>query len=322
MTSQKPQRGGEIRTTIRRVGIRPATDRDHDAIWEIFRTVVADRDSYAFAPDTPREIGVGYWFGAGVTSFVAEIDGRVAGMYKLISNRAALGAHVANASFMVAPDAAGRGVGRAMGEHALREARAQGYDAMQFNFVVSTNRRAVALWLSLGFRIVGSQPRAFQHGTLGLVDAYVMHRFLDDIVLTFGQQPDTRPLVRPSVYAVIVNQNREIALVAAEEGVMLPGGGIDDDEAAEEAIRREVREECALTIEIRGDLGEAIQFVHSKKRDAHFKKRSRFIAAGVVGTADNPAEHVSRWLPPHDAKKATTYESHAWAITRWVKLNT
>jgi ribosomal protein S18 acetylase RimI-like enzyme len=99
-------------------------------------------------------------------------------MYKLIPNGIGRGSHVANASFMVDPDAQGRGAGRALGEHCLEEARRLGYGAMQFNFVVSTNSAAVALWKKLGFEIVGTLPRAFRHSTLGHVDAYVMHRFL------------------------------------------------------------------------------------------------------------------------------------------------
>ena len=159
--------------------IRPLTESDADAIWTIFRDVVATGDTYVFAADTPREEAVAYFLGPGVTSFVAEIDGRVVGMYKIIENRRDRGAHVANASFMVSPAHARRGIGRAMGEHCLHEARRMGFLAMQFNFVVSTNTRAVRLWQSLGFEIVGTLPKVFQHRELGLVDAYVMHRFLE-----------------------------------------------------------------------------------------------------------------------------------------------
>lgn len=308
--------------TIHGVLIRPATDRDADAIWKIFHAVVAGRDTYAFSPDTPRSDGVGYWFGPGVTSCVAELDDTVVGMYKLIANRRDLGGHVSNASFMVDPAAAGQGVGRALGTHCLREARAQGYDAMQFNFVVSTNRRAVALWQGLGFRIVGTLPRAFRHGALGLVDAYVMHRFLDDIVLTFGAPPRGREaVVRPSAYAVLENSSREIAVVEADEGVLLPGGGTDPDETSEAAVVREVEEECALQIEVRSNLGDAVQFVHSSLQDASFEKRSHFVSARVVGPTDGIAEHTTRWLPLADALGAVSYESHAWAIKRWAKLS-
>jgi L-amino acid N-acyltransferase YncA len=163
--------------------IRPASTADLAAIWRIFQAVVATGTTYAFAPDTSREDGQGYFFGPGIASWVAEHDGRTIGMYKLVANRRDLGSHVANASFMVDPGHAGRGVGKAMGLHCLREARRAGFLAMQFNFVVSTNTSAVTLWKKLGFDIVGTLSKAFQHREHGLVDAYVMYRFLDDIEL-------------------------------------------------------------------------------------------------------------------------------------------
>jgi GNAT superfamily N-acetyltransferase len=147
-------------------------------MWDIFKAVVAGGDTYAFAPGTPREEAIAYFYGPDITSFVAESDGKVLGMYKLIPNRRGLGSHVSNASFMVHPSAHGKGIGRAMGEHCLNEARKAGYQAMQFNFVVSTNAAGVTLWKKLGFEIVGTLPKAFNHSRLGLVDAYVMHRFL------------------------------------------------------------------------------------------------------------------------------------------------
>jgi L-amino acid N-acyltransferase YncA len=159
--------------------IRPATATDADAIWRIFHAVVAGGDTYTFPPDTPRTDALAYFMGTGIRSWVIEDGGgRVIGMYKLIPNYAGLGSHVANASFMVDPRAQGSGAGRAMGEHCLEQARQAGYEAMQFNFVVSTNTAAVALWMKLGFEIVGTLPKAFRHAQLGDVDAYVMHRFL------------------------------------------------------------------------------------------------------------------------------------------------
>jgi L-amino acid N-acyltransferase YncA len=158
--------------------IRPAAATDADAIWRIFHAVVAGGDTYTFPPDTPRTDALAYYMGSGIRSWVIEDGGRVIGMYKLIPNYAGLGSHVANASFMVDPAAQGSGAGRAMGEHCLEQARQAGYEAMQFNFVVSTNTAAVELWKKLGFQIVGTLPKAFRHSKLGDVDAYVMHRFL------------------------------------------------------------------------------------------------------------------------------------------------
>ena len=158
--------------------VRPALASDADAMWRIFQAVVVGGDTYVFAPDTSRDVAIDYFLGPEISSWVAELDGEVMGMYKLIANRRDLGSHVANASFMVDPAAHGRGIGRAMGEHCLAQAKQAGYQAMQFNFVVSTNTAGVELWKKLGFSIVGTLPKAFNHARLGLVDAFVMHRSL------------------------------------------------------------------------------------------------------------------------------------------------
>jgi L-amino acid N-acyltransferase YncA len=163
------------------MNIRPALESDFAAMWPIFQEVVKPGATYVFAPNTSYQDAFAYWFAPGVTSYVAEDDGQVIGMYKLIPNHRDLGAHVANASFMVSPGYSGKGAGREMGLHCLREAKKAGYLAMQFNFVVSTNKAAVSLWQKLGFSIVGTLPKAFLHKSMGFVDAYVMHRFLDDI---------------------------------------------------------------------------------------------------------------------------------------------
>ena len=158
--------------------IRRALLSDEDAVWRIFQAVIAGGDTYVFAPETSRGVAVEYFMRPGISSWVVEIQGEVVGMYKLIPNYLDLGSHVANASFMVDPAAQGTGVGKAMGEHCLAQAKQAGYQAMQFNYVVSTNTAGVALWKKLGFAIVGTLPKAFRHSRLGLVDAYVMHRFL------------------------------------------------------------------------------------------------------------------------------------------------
>jgi L-amino acid N-acyltransferase YncA len=163
--------------------IRPATADDWKQMWIIFQAVVSTGTTYTFAPATREEEARPYWQGPGVSSWVADDEGRVVGMYRLTANRRDLGSHVANASFMVDPRDHGRKIGEALGRHCLREARRAGFLAMQFNFVVSTNTGAVALWRKLGFDIIGTIPRAFRHRDLGLVDAHVMHRFLDDVSL-------------------------------------------------------------------------------------------------------------------------------------------
>ena len=126
----------------------------------------------------PREEALAYWFSPRNEVFVAENDGEICGTYYLRANQEGCGAHVANCGYVTAPWAAGRGVARAMCAHSLERARERGFRAMQFNFVVSTNERAVKLWQSYGFEIVGRLPGAFEHPALGFVDAYVMYRRL------------------------------------------------------------------------------------------------------------------------------------------------
>lgn len=163
----------------RETPIRRAAPEDFAAIWPIFQSVIAAGDTYVFAPETRSDEAFQYWFGAGVSCYVAERGGQIVGMYKLVANQRDLGAHVANASFMVSPAARGGGLGEALGRHCLVTAAQAGFTAMQFNFVVSTNTGAVALWKKLGFTIVGTLPGAFRHLQRGFVDAYVMYRWLD-----------------------------------------------------------------------------------------------------------------------------------------------
>jgi ribosomal protein S18 acetylase RimI-like enzyme len=162
------------------VDIRRAHEADFAAMRRLSEAVLDGGDAYVVDPGSPPEDTRAYWLGPGVTSFVALDDAHaVVGMYRLVANWPGRGSHVANASFMVSPAAQGQGVGKAMGLHCLAEARKAGFLAMQFNFVVSTNRAAVALWQQLGFAIVGTLPQAFRHKTLGLVDACVMYRTID-----------------------------------------------------------------------------------------------------------------------------------------------
>jgi ribosomal protein S18 acetylase RimI-like enzyme len=157
--------------------IRPATDADLEAMWDIFQSVIATGDTLPFSSDFDRETFRSHWFGT-QTAYVAAIGSRVLGMYKLGANYPGLGSHVASATYLVSPAAQGKGIGRTLVEHSLDQARNEGFMAMQFNYVVSTNAAAVELYKRLGFAIAGTLPSAFRHQTLGLVDAYVMFRFL------------------------------------------------------------------------------------------------------------------------------------------------
>jgi ribosomal protein S18 acetylase RimI-like enzyme len=158
--------------------IRAATANDSDAIWKILEPVIRGGDTYTLPADMTREAALAYWNSPGHAVFVAEENGEIPGTYYLRANQKGGGAHVANCGYMTAPWALGRGVARAMCAHSLLVAKERGFCAMQFNFVVSSNERAVRLWESFGFETVGRLPLAFLHPTLGLVDALVMFRQL------------------------------------------------------------------------------------------------------------------------------------------------
>jgi len=125
-----------------------------------------------------REAALAFWFASGHEVFVAEEDGGLVGTYFLRANQAGGGSHVANCGYVTAAHAAGKGVARAMCGHSLEQAKSRGFRAMQFNFVVSSNERAVRLWKSFGFEIIGRLPEAFRHPSGNYADAYVMYRFL------------------------------------------------------------------------------------------------------------------------------------------------
>jgi L-amino acid N-acyltransferase YncA len=158
--------------------IRPALAADAADVWRVLEPTIVAGETYALPTDMTREDAIAYWCAPGHEVFVAEERNVIVGAYYLRPNQHGGGAHVANAAYMVAPAATGRGIAQAMCEHSLQRARERGFLALQFNFVVSSNERAVRLWQHLGFAIVGRVPKAFRHPSLGLVDALVMHRLL------------------------------------------------------------------------------------------------------------------------------------------------
>jgi ribosomal protein S18 acetylase RimI-like enzyme len=158
--------------------VRPAKVDDGEAIWEIMKPIIRAGEMYTLPSDMDKKAALAYWLATEHEVFVAEENGAIVGTYFLQANQQGGGGHVANCGYMTAASATGRGVARAMCEHSLGRARGRRFRAMQFNFVVSTNERAVRLWQSFEFEIVGRLPEAFLHPTLGYVDAYVMYREL------------------------------------------------------------------------------------------------------------------------------------------------
>lgn len=160
------------------ITIREQTEADKDEIWEIISSVISKGDTYYFAPDSSKEKMLAYWFDKNKKGFVAVSDKQIAGIFYLTANFPDRAAHIANAAYMVAPEARGKGVGREMARFSLEEARRLGFRAMQFNFVVKTNAPAVRLWQSLGFEIIGEIPGAIQHAPGQFTNALIMYRKL------------------------------------------------------------------------------------------------------------------------------------------------
>ena len=170
------------------ITIREYREEDKEQIWEIIKSVISTGDTYVFAPDSPKEKMLEYWCGADRRTYIAVLsessaafgksNEKIVGTFFIKENQPDLGAHIANAGYMVAPGARGKSIGRKMCEFSIEEARRLGFLAMQFNFVVKSNENAMKLWQSLGFEIIGEIPDAFQHAEKGLTNALIMYRKL------------------------------------------------------------------------------------------------------------------------------------------------
>ncbi|WP_277212993.1 GNAT family N-acetyltransferase [Isoptericola croceus] len=161
--------------------VREATADDWSGIWRVLEPALRAGETYTYPRDITEDEARTAWMlpvPARVLVAVDDVTGEVLGIAKYLPNHPGAGAHVANASFVVGQEAAGRRVGRALAEAVLEGAKADGYRAMQFNAVVETNERAVRLWRSLGFEVLATVPEAFDHPARGLVGLHVMHRVL------------------------------------------------------------------------------------------------------------------------------------------------
>ena len=158
--------------------IRPAKKDDREAIWTIFQEVIQGGDTYVFPEDTPKNELEKLWFAPYMHTYVYEEAGQILGSYIVKPNQPGRGSHIANASYMVTAATQGRGIGRKLCTHSLQLAKDHGFHGMQFNIVVSTNAPAIALWKKLGFEVIGTTPKGFDHRELGLVDTYIMYREL------------------------------------------------------------------------------------------------------------------------------------------------
>ncbi len=156
--------------------IRGFDGRDRDAVWAMLEPVFRAGDTYAIDPGISREAALTYW--TAYWAYVAEIDGLPVGTFYIRPNQQGGGAHVCNCGYVTARGAEGRGVARAMLAFSLEEAKRLGFEAMQYNFVLASNTRAIETWVRAGFEQIGAIPRAFKLPDGSYVDAFILHRFL------------------------------------------------------------------------------------------------------------------------------------------------
>jgi L-amino acid N-acyltransferase YncA len=160
--------------------IRDAVAEDWPAIWAFMEPIVRAGETFSWERDLTEEQARRVWMQPppGATLVAEDSDARIVGTAELAPNHGGGAAHIANAGFMVDAAHAGRGVGRALGQTVLERARVEGFRGMQFNAVVATNERAVALWRDLGFEILATVPEGFHHPTQGYVGLHIMYRAL------------------------------------------------------------------------------------------------------------------------------------------------
>ena len=156
--------------------IRDLEDDDWSQVWPIVREVVRAADTFTYEPAMTAEQAYDIWVQRPPGRTVVAHDGdTIIATAHMNTNRPGPGSHVATASFMVAADMRGRGIGGALVRDALDWARGRGYAGMQFNAVAASNTSAVELYQRHGFAIVGTVPGAFEHPAQGRVGLHVMY---------------------------------------------------------------------------------------------------------------------------------------------------
>ncbi|WP_291348973.1 N-acetyltransferase [Desulfosporosinus sp.] len=163
------------------IEIRNAKEIDFEQIWTILHEVFSKGDTYSFSPNISKENALHIWGEVPLATYVATQNKEILGTYYLKPNQPGLGSHVCNAGYAVSTESRGKGIGKLMCMHSLKEARVYGFKAMQYNCVVSSNHPAIELWKKCGFNIVGTLHKAFKHRENGFVDAFVMYQWFDDI---------------------------------------------------------------------------------------------------------------------------------------------
>ena len=159
--------------------IRPFEAADWPGLWSLLEPVFRAGETFPHDPAiTEAEAQVAWVERSQAVMVAVDASGALVGTYYLRPNSHALGAHVANAGYVVAEQARRQGIGSRLCQHSLQAAQRLGFRAMQFNLVVSTNNAGIRCWQRNGFRVIGRLPGAFRHRQLGYVDALVMFQGL------------------------------------------------------------------------------------------------------------------------------------------------
>ena len=158
--------------------IQEITNTQFKQFWPTFEKIIQAQQTYAFDPNMSCEKAYNLWCIQPIKTFVYVENEQVLGTYYIKANAAGPSSHIANCGYMVSEAARGKGIARQLCEHSQKIAIDMGFKAMQFNSVVSTNDVAIQLWKKLGFKVIGTIPKAYKHKSLGFVDSLIMHKQL------------------------------------------------------------------------------------------------------------------------------------------------
>ncbi len=157
--------------------LRLYREEDLPAMTEIWNGVVEQADS--FPGDHPLEAGEVAAMFAAQTRTVVALDGEeVVGLYILHPNNIGRCAQIANASYAVRRNRRGGGIGRRLVTDSLERAKTCGFVGMQYNAVVKSNTPAIALYLKLGFTVLGTVKNGYRLADGSLTDTLIFYRGL------------------------------------------------------------------------------------------------------------------------------------------------
>lgn len=155
--------------------------KDEEALYEIFQEVVNSGSQFPYECSSLEEFRRQFFIPKGQVYVCHSLDGKVIGGFYLRANYSGRSSHIANAAYMIRNTYRGKGLGSLLIKASLHFAKDLGFQAMQFNMVLSQNTLAIKLYERLGFSIVGIIPQAVRNPSGNYQDGYVMHRKIDNL---------------------------------------------------------------------------------------------------------------------------------------------